>query len=327
MGEPHMNRFFHSFIEPCLQSLPVLRVVHDETHNGHEFRISQTVCRNVYTDFDRCLSRHLAASGGEAFPAYTVNVEVAEARPGGEKHHLVSGFHESVPHALMELAERANERAGEVVLAFHRSGLGSGQETSVAQRRSVGRHEIALLRAALAICRDLGDAEFIDISGDFSIVVAQPPGNLDPVLLHLNNGTVAFPSGTAPGSSPFQWPLYSYADQASNNMAAQSYLAGVGNAILREKSGAIREFREAAERRVMEFHRALAGRLPEGHWLEGAQALLARLRTGLGDSLVGISEDARGVAFDLARAVDGEDNIAGLGRPRIEGARRPSVVV
>jgi hypothetical protein len=322
-----MNRFFHVYIEPSLQSLPVLRVAHAEIHNGREFRISQTVCRNVYTDFDRCLSRNLAATGGEAFPAFTVNVEVAEARDGGEEHHLVSGFHDSVPHALMELAERANERAGTVELAFYRSALKKGHESSVAQRRSVGPHEVEALRSALAICRSLGDPEFMDISGDFSLVVAQPPGNLDPVLLHLSHGTVAFPSGTTTGSSPFQWPLYTYADHASTNLAAQGYLAAVGNALLREKSGAIREFREAAERRVIDFHRALDGRAPQGHWLEGAQALLARLRAGLGDALVGISEDTRGIALDLARMVEGDANASGLRLARGEGGSRPIVVV
>ena len=56
--------------------------------------------------------------------------------------------------------------------------------------------------------------------------------------------------------------------------------------------------RSAAEQRIHEFDRALAGRHLAGHWLKGASALIARLRAGLGDGFAGIAEDARGKTLD-----------------------------
>jgi len=299
-----MNRFFHEIIEPSVHTLPVLRVVHSENHHGKQFQLIQTVKRNVYTDFDRRLSRHLAATAGDAFPAFTVSVEVAGDQAGGKNRHLASAFHDSVPHAVKELAERAFKHSGPVELTFYRSNLKEGSDPSVAYNRNITGTDIAVLNTALEICRSLGDGEFLDISGDFDMIIATPPGNLDPVIMHLKNGTVLVPSSTSPGSAPFQWAIYSFFDHASTNLAAQSYLAGVSKALLTEKETAIHEFRSTSERRVVDFHRALAGGKLTGHWLEAAEGLLARLRAGLGDTLVGISDDARGIALDLADAIE-----------------------
>lgn len=299
-----MNRFFHDKIEPCVQSLPVLRVVHSENHNGRDYQLTQTVKRNVYTEFDRSLSRHLAATGGEAFPAYTVTVEVAEAEAMGARRHLVSAFHESVPHAIKELSGRALKRAGPIELGFYRSNLKTALDPTVAQKRKITSGDVDLLETALAICKTLGDGEFLDISGDFSTIVAAPPGNMDPLIMYLSHGTVSVPSSTIPGSTPFKWPIYSFFEHAATNMAAQSYLSGVNQAILVEKEAAIREFRSITERRVVDFHDALAGRELHDHWLEAADGLLARLKAGLGEALVGISENARGIALDLAQTME-----------------------
>ena len=109
---------------------------------------------------------------------------------------------------------------------------------------------------------------------------------------------VQVPSLHGPTKAPFEWPISSFAEYASNNISAQSYLASVRHAIVTEKETAILAFRSAAEQRIYEFDRGLAGRQLDGHWRKGASGLIARLQAGLGDKLAGISEGARGKALD-----------------------------
>ena len=61
---------FKSVIEPTLERIVVLETLHFESHRGREFAVSQTLRRNVFTEFDRKLSRHLAAIRGHGFPAF-----------------------------------------------------------------------------------------------------------------------------------------------------------------------------------------------------------------------------------------------------------------
>ncbi|MDH3669219.1 MAG: hypothetical protein OEN23_20075 [Paracoccaceae bacterium] len=147
-----MNRFYHECIEPTAQALPVLRVLHSEEHNGHAFQITQTIQRNIYTEFDQALSRYLAATSGEGFPVFSVWVVVSTGDDAHDAQQLISGFHDSVPHALSELAERAFTRAGSVELSFFRSNLRDGCDPAVAQRRRITRTDIDMLRTALEVC-------------------------------------------------------------------------------------------------------------------------------------------------------------------------------
>jgi hypothetical protein len=298
-----MDHFFHTVIEPSIEAIPLLQVLHAERVDGSPRELTQTICRNVYTEFDRKLSRHLAATRGRGFPGFTVTVEVAGSLGEGGRSRLAAAFHDSVPHALRELAERAFTRSGAVELTFRRRASGGEDGRSVTHKRRLSSADIELLGVALDICEELGEAEFLDISGDFSIIQVAPPGRLDPVVMHLRNGTVSVPSSSGPGSAPFQWPIHAFAEHASTNLAVQSYLACVGHAIVGEKEAAIDAFRRAAERRILDFHAARAGRPLDGHWRDAAVGLIARLRAGLGDTLGGIAEDARGIALDLAASL------------------------
>jgi hypothetical protein len=308
-----MNRFFHEVIEPGVEWIPVLEVTHSERHNGRAHRITQTISRNVYTEFDRKLSRHLAATGQGGFPAYTVTLE-AEAAGAGEPNHLSSAFHASVPHALREIAACAFERSGPVELTFCRSARPGGPRPTVSHKRRIAAAELEVLGTALGICAELGEPAFLDISGDFGVVTVAPPRGLNPVVMHLRNGTLALPSSPDSATAPFQWPIQAFAEHASTNIAAQSYLATVGHAIVAEKEAAILAFRLAAEKRILDFHHARAGRPLDGHWRQSAAALVARLAGGLGDTLNGLAEDARGIALDIAASVaaSGGRNWAGF---------------
>ncbi len=93
------SELFTTFVEPNLERIPVLEVSHVERHQKREYIITQTIQRNVFTDFDRKLSRHLAATRGAGFPAFTVAVRVNERGSGGSPRFLTPVHHASVPHA------------------------------------------------------------------------------------------------------------------------------------------------------------------------------------------------------------------------------------
>ncbi len=202
------------------------------------------------------------------------------------------------PHALKAVAERAFARVGPIELVLQRGDNNPGQMLPVYHRRKIDSAYIAQYERALSICDHLGATAFLDLSGEFDVVKITPPGGLDPVVLRLQDGTVLVPSMHGPTNAPFEWPISAFAEHASNNINAQSYVASVRNAIVTEKEAAILAFRSAAEQQIHEFDSALAGRRLDGHWLKGASALIARLRAGLGDTLAGISEGARGKALD-----------------------------
>jgi hypothetical protein len=293
-----MGCIFEKMIEPRLDSIPVLEVIHSEWHDGVKLRITQIVNRNVFNEFDHKLSHHLAATAGSGFPSCKVTVQIVNLQTNGEPQYLEPTYHDSEPHALKRVAELALARVGPVELVLQRGDCNPGQVLPVYHRRRIDSEFITQLERALGICDHLGATAFLDLSGEFDVVKITPPGGLDPVVLNLREGTVQVPSLHGPTKAPFEWPISSFAEYASNNISAQAYLANVRNAIVTEKEAAILAFRSAAEQRIYEFDSALAGRQLDGHWLRGASGLIARLQAGLGDKLAGISEGARGKALD-----------------------------
>jgi hypothetical protein len=295
---------FKAYVEPTLERIPILEVQHAERHQGRDFLITQTVNRNVFTDFDRKLSRHLAAVRGVGFPTFTVSVKVAQREAPDNPRSLAPAHHPSVPHALKGIAERAFSHRGAIELVIHHSDEAAGDRGEGIRRR-VTAEDIDSLDTALGVCRLLGEAEFLDISGDFDIVMAAPPGGGKPVLMHLANGSVTVPCGTGDSTQPFECPLYGFAGHAGANLLAQSYLASARHRLAVAKENAVLEFRAAAEARILGFDRALGTRSLEDHRLEIAVSLVERLKLGLGDSLQGLAEDARVTALDWADMIDG----------------------
>ncbi len=183
---------FKTFVEPSLERIPVLEVSHVERHQKRDYIVTQTIQRNVFTDFDRKLSRHLAATRGAGFPAFTVAVRVNERSSGGPPRYLTPADHASVPHALKGIADRAFAHCGRVDLTVYHNDPGAGDRVD-GVRREVGADDMEALDAALDICRYLGEAEFLDISGDFDIVIAAPPGESKPIVMHLRNCSISMP--------------------------------------------------------------------------------------------------------------------------------------
>ncbi len=297
-----ISSVFKAFVEPSLERIPVLEVSHVERHQQREYIITQTIQRNVFTDFDRKLSRHLAATRGAGFPAFTVSVKVSERGSGGPARFLSPAHHASVPHALKGIADRAAARCGRVDLTMYHDDPCAG-DRGAGLRRELTTDDIEALDASLSICRHLGEAEFLDISGDFDIVIAGPPGELKPIIMHLQNGSVSMPCTNGTAITPFECPIHGFASHVTGNVLAQGYLARARHALVATKEAAVLEFRAAAENRILAFDRALAGRPLDGHRLDAATALIERLKAGLGGSLNGLSEDAQITALDWSAAI------------------------
>lgn len=281
----------------------MLEVTHGERHQGRDFVITQTIQRNVFTEFDRKLSRHLAATRGNGFPAFTVTVEVAERGGAAAPRPLARAHYASVPHALKGIAERAFGQAGRAALTIHYNDPAAG-DRGAGVARAVGADDIEALNAALGVCRFLGEAEFLTLSGDFDVVIAAPPGELRPLVMHIANGSVSMPCSSGSTVTPFECPLHGFAGHVAGSVLAEGYMAQARHALVTAKEAAVVEFREAAERQILNFDRALAGRPLEGHRLESAVALVERLKAGLGPSLNGLSEDARITALDWSVSIE-----------------------
>lgn len=297
-----VSAVFKRFIEPSLERIPVLEVTHRERHEGREFTVTQVIQRNVFTEFDRKLSRHLAATRGAGFPAFTVAVEVSETGGSTAPRPLAQAHHASVPHALKGIAERAFRRDGKAELTIHHNDPAAG-DRGAGVARTVTSDDTEALDAALTACRFLGEAEFLSLSGDFDVVLADPPGDLRAMIMHVSNGSISIPCQTGTTITPFECPLYGFASQVAGSVLAQGYMAQARHALVETKERAVHEFRDASERQILNFDKALAGRPLEGHRLESAIALVERLKAGLGSGLDGISEDARITALEWALSI------------------------
>lgn len=295
------DNVFKSLIEPTIVRIPVLEASHVERYQGREFVVSQTIQRNIFTEFDRKLSRHLTALRGAGFPAFTVSVRITERGGKAGGRTMGSTHHDSVPHALKVIAERACGENGKAELRINHSTPDDPARSGLL--RQVESEMVASMEAALLICASVGEAGFLDVSGDFDVIMAKPPCDLKPIVANLQNGSAHVPCPTGEKITPFECPIYGFARHAASHVAAQSYLATARHALVNAKEDAVSAFRAAAEERILNFDRALNGRALEGHRLDAATQLVGRLKAGLGDTLSGISEDAKITALDWSEVI------------------------
>lgn len=293
---------FKSFVEPSLERISVLEVSHAERQQGEDYLITHIIRRNVFTELDRKLSRHLAATRGMGFPAFTVDVRLSQNGADGEPHSLTPVHYDSVPHALRGIAGRAFANSGKADLTVRSNDPAQGDQ-GAGLRRNLSPDDFDALDAALQICGYLGEPEFVSISGDYDIVIAGPPGDQRPIIMYLKNGNVSVPCSNGTAITPFECPIHGFASHVAENVLPQSYVAQARHALIATKEAAVREFRAEAEARIVSFDRALAGRPMEGSRLEIASGLIARLIAGLGSSLHGLSEDAQLAALDWSEVI------------------------
>ncbi|MEL6335291.1 MAG: hypothetical protein AAFQ88_01470 [Pseudomonadota bacterium] len=297
---------FEMIVQPSVERISLSDIQFREVVDGRPVIISNVIHRNVFTDFDIKLSRHLAAVRGGGFPSITVTQRMRDDDPTAPWSEERAQHFLTVPHALRAIARRAlkEEETAELWFVDTDGPMESAEPNGPA--RTVERSEIKTFGAALDFCRGLGAFEFLDVSGDFDMLLVSPIGTgLDPITIDLYRGSVAVPAMRGGrGSDRFEGALYELRRNAHNNSTARSYFASARHAMTAAKEEAVLAFRSAAEDKIHDFNRALGDRALLGHRLDAVMALVARLRTGLGDTLEGISEDARITALDWAEAVE-----------------------
>lgn len=307
-----MYDVFETVIQRDLERIPMLEALHIEHFNDQDYLISQIVLKNIFTDFDGMLSRHLAATRGEGFPRFTVMTRFREEHEGANWKAFEPTHHVSVPHALRALAERAVSFGNGSGIAIRHAGR-ADEGTDEGNKVQLEREDINALSDALAVCETIGEPEFMEISGDFDLVLLRPSKEQKPVTMYLRKGSVSMPSDR---TQPFECPIAGFRRYMRDDIGAQSYVAAARHQLSIEKERAVSEFRLAAERQILDFDRALGGQPLEGHRFESAQALIQRLRAGLGDELRGLTEAARVTALDWSLSIENADTGSTLG-PRI----------
>ncbi|MEO1467641.1 MAG: hypothetical protein AAFV86_01190 [Pseudomonadota bacterium] len=266
--------------------------------------ISNIVERNVFTDFDIKLSRHLASVRSGGFPQVTVSQRMRVDDPAAPWSERRNQHFTTVPHALRAIARRALGDAESAEITFADT-EGELERVDEGPKRVVDKSEIKVFGQALEFCRTIGAFEFLELSGDYDMLMVQPMGaELTPITIDLFRGMARVPPSIGRHTEVFNGPLYELRRRGHEDETARAYFAAARRAMTMAREDAVLDFRAAAEDRIHAFDRALCGRAITGHRLDATLALVARLRTGLGETLHGISEDARITALDWAEAVD-----------------------
>lgn len=300
---------FRTVVEPSLDRVPVVETRHTEPHNGREIVISHIVRQNVFTDFDAKLSRHLVATGRHGFPRVTVVTRWRTAGSDEAWRELEQVDYPTVPHALASIGQRALALVGTANLRLHHHEVALDGSSAGGHLRALTHEDLRGLERALKVVADLGETEFLDISGDFDLVTVRGPDPvLSPVAIDLAKGRVTvLPSGGNDGQT-LSGALYDLDKLFGDDGSARLYLAALRHAQLAAKQDAVLAFRAAAERRILDFDAALAGRRLTGHRLETAASLIHRLKAGLGEGLSGLSEHAQLTAFDWEAEIRADDH-------------------
>jgi hypothetical protein len=295
---------FKRIVEPSLERVAVIEVLHVERHEGRDFVVSHLIRRNIFTEFDRKLSRHLAAVRGQGFPAVSVSVRLREREDPQGWQAAAPVDHPSIPHALAAVARRAVGQSGRATLRLHYHGLEQAEREAQGLRRVIEAEDVDILEAALEGCRQFGELSFLEITGDFDLIMIKPPeSSLGPIVMDLFNRRLTIPPVAGLTGEPVSVPLFDFRNVIAENTEARTYMASLRAMLMAQKERAVLDFRAAAEQRILDFEHALRGRSLESFRLDAVVSLVNRLKAGLGDSLSGLSEDAQITAFDWAAAI------------------------
>lgn len=300
-----VSSVFKQVIEPTMERVSVIEVLHVERHEGRDFVISHTLRRNILSEFDRKLSRHLAAAKGAGFPAVSVSVKVRDKASETGWQACPGADYPSIPHALSAIARRAIGEGEQATLRLHYHGLEDERSEAAGLKRVIERSDMEILDAALESIRHFGELAFLDITGDFDLIMIKPPeATLQPIMLDLFNRRMTVPPVPGLTAEHVSVPLFDFDRVMAQNTEARTYLASLRHVLMGQKEGSILEFRSACEKRILEFDRALQGRPLEGFRLDAVMSLVSRLKAGLGAGLRGLSEDAQITAFEWASMID-----------------------
>lgn len=293
---------FGSVIVPSVEQVPLLEITQDVRTDDMVLKASYEIEQTVLTAFDQSLSKHLAATKGQGFPSLSLTIRITDPETGKNWSPVTRQYFHALPHALTRVAEFAlgdRERCEAMVFARSRSQAG---DNAFGKAEVLTRAKIDSLKAAIQFCDMLGEYAFLHISGNFTSMVVQPSDReLGAIVIDLDRGTLGFPGeGGNPGLT---CALFNPTRQISQSREASSYLTRMHHNLSIAKEQAIWDFRAAAEERIFGFDKALGGQPLTDYRMTAAETLVLRLRTGLGDNLLGLSEQAQITALGWASLV------------------------
>ena len=295
---------FNTVIGPSLEKLPLMELTQAATLNGRNFIVTYSISKNILTDFDRKLSEHLAAVKGAGFPAITLEVRVAEKGSKESWSPAPDEYLKSVLHALKRVAEYALGDREKARLSMISGSSRNSPAEVIGERCDVTPYLVESIGKALDLCGTLGEFEFLNMSASYDHLTVQPVGHdLMPVCVDFQRGTVALPGIDRSGNG-FECSLYNFTRELAANSQAAGYVARARHNLANAKEDAIFAFRAAAQERIMGFDRALAGRPLDSFRLDAAVTLVSRLKAGLGDNLLGLSEEAQITALEWAASIN-----------------------
>lgn len=311
--------FFEAVVEPSIQRLALFGVAHDVSFDGRNFVVSHKISRNVLTEFDASLSVYLSALTGNGMPGATVETRIKDLETGRSWAPYPARHASSVVDALVIAAKLALGDDEKMPVRF---GPWHGEDRGADQLCELTQDLVAKLDEALWICKQIGTPDFLDLSGDFDQIMVRPrDAGMDMMTLDIFRGTISVPPvGDKKGAPPYTGPLFNFAKQMKEAPQVALYMARAGHAVAAAKEEAVRHFRLNAEDRIIQFSDALDGRMLDGYLMESAGTLVARLKAGLGDSLLGLSEEAQ------VRALDWATLVGGTGAPQIESQEQTNAL-
>ncbi|MEM9737330.1 MAG: hypothetical protein AAF908_12120, partial [Pseudomonadota bacterium] len=295
------------------ERVPVMEITQDVETDDLVLSASYEIDKVVVTEFDKALSDHLAATKSEGFPSVALSISITDPETGKAWTPVTDQYFRSIPHALRRVAEFAlGDRDACPITIYARA-------RELAGRQAFGRADILssvkaeAIGAAIEFCDMLGEYEFLNISGNFANIVVEPTDrSMEPIIIDLERGTVSIP--TRNGGTPFVGALFNPAKQIAAHREAAAYITHLHHAVALAKEKAIWDFRSAAEERIFGFDRALGGQPLSDYRLTAAETLIRRLRAGLGDNLLGLSEQAQITALGWARLIRRARETASIGK-------------
>lgn len=292
------TEFFRSFVEASTEQIALFGIAGGGNVNDGDRNVTYKVAKNVFTDFDGKLSRYLAATTGVGLSAACVETRVQGHAHDTSKAPAPVTHVRSIPDALATAARLA---LGDADSATVRLGAWVNDAPGPGKEYEITKDTVQMLEHALKICGQLGTVEFLDLTGSFDRVLVRPgESDLDIITIDLVQGTVEFPATQGSQSTGWKGPIFGFERAAAGEGAVVSYLSRAQHAEAASKERAILAFREAAETQIMKFDAALAGRPLVDHRLERVMSLVARLKTGLGENLSGLSDSAQLTALEWA---------------------------
>ncbi|MEM7176904.1 MAG: hypothetical protein AAGD47_08665 [Pseudomonadota bacterium] len=293
------KNLFQTVIEPSVERVPVLELAQIVETDDMRLEAIYLLERTVMTAFDKKLSDHLAAVQGSGFPQISMQITIRDPETGKTWHPMDRQVFPTIPHALHFAGQFAlgdRETCSLKVFSRVRAAF-SGKAVGIVEEISAIR--LDALRACIEVCELMGEFEYLHVTGNFTTIVIQTVDHsFEPVVVDLERGTVTVPSTT--GGTSYVGPLFNPLKSISENRDAAIYFTQVNHRLTVMKEEAIWSFRAAAEERIVGFDKALGGQALTGYRMTAAETLVHRVRAGMGENLLGLSEQAQVTALGWA---------------------------